>query len=117
MEKAEKIMGDNGYNFKIKTGYRYLGSYIGEKERYTEWVEEQISDWIKAVENLAEMAVYVPQSAHAGMQRALRQEWTFMQRVITGISGLFSTLESTLNDCFFFTNFLERIFFQNIEIG
>ena len=60
-------MVDNGCNSKLKTGYRYLGSYIGEKERKTEWVEENISDWIKAGENLAEVAVYVPQSAYAGM--------------------------------------------------
>ena len=32
---------DNGSNFKIKTGYRYLGSFIGEKERQTDWVEEK----------------------------------------------------------------------------
>ena len=44
-------MVDNGCNSKLKTGYRYLGSYIGEKERQTEWVEEEISDWIKTVEN------------------------------------------------------------------
>ena len=82
VEKAEKITGDNGCNFRIKTGYRYLGSYIGGKERQTEWVEKKTSDWIKAVENLAEVDVYVPQSVYAGMQRALQQEWTFMQRVI-----------------------------------
>ena len=59
VEKAEKIMGDNGCNFKIKTGYRYLGSYVREKERQTEWVEEKLSDWTKDVESLAEVAVYV----------------------------------------------------------
>ena len=109
VEKAEKIMGDNGSNFKIKTGYRYLGSFIGEKERQTDWVEEKISDWIKAVENLSEVAVYVPQSAYAGMQRALQQEWTFMQRVIPGISASFFRLESTIKDCFFLKLFGENI--------
>ena len=59
VEKAEKIMRDNGCNFKIKTGYRYLGSYVREKERQTEWVEEKLSDWTKDVESLAEVAVYV----------------------------------------------------------
>ena len=60
VKKAEKIMRDNGCNFKIKTGYRYLGIYVREKERQTEWAEKKISDWIKAVESLAEVAVYVP---------------------------------------------------------
>ena len=37
---------------------------------------EKISDWIKAVENLAEVGVCEPQSAYSsGMQRALQQEW------------------------------------------
>ena len=36
---------------------------------------EKISDWIKAVENLAEVGVCEPQSAYSsGMQRALQQE-------------------------------------------
>ena len=31
VEKADNFKRDNGSNFKIKTSYRYLGSYIGEK--------------------------------------------------------------------------------------
>ena len=56
-----------------------------------------------------------PQLAYDVMQLALQQVWAFMQRVIPEISGLFSTLESSIKD--FFTTFLERIFLQNIEIG
>ena len=31
VEKTENFKWDNGSSLKIKTGYRYLGSYIGEE--------------------------------------------------------------------------------------
>ena len=37
----------------------------------TEWLVLKIQDWIEAVEQVAEMEKFVPQSAYAGMRRAL----------------------------------------------
>ena len=59
----------------IKNGYRYLGSFIGGKEVKIEWLVLKIEDRIEAVEQVAEMAKFVPQTTYVGMQRALQQEW------------------------------------------
>ena len=64
--------------FIIKNGHRYLGSFIGKKKLEIEWLVSKINDWIEAVEQVAEMAKYVPQSAYTGIRCALQQEWTFI---------------------------------------
>ena len=42
--KAENFRIGNDGNFKIKNGFRYLGSFIGEKKLETEWMEGKIKD-------------------------------------------------------------------------
>ena len=56
-----------------------------KKRREREWTEKKLKDWVTEVEAVAEVARFVPQSAYAGMQRSLPQEWTFVQRVVPNI--------------------------------
>ena len=67
----------------------YLGGFVGDKVKEREWIEEKVKDWVTAVEAVAEVSRFVPQSAYAGMQRALQQEWTFVQRVVPNIEAFF----------------------------
>ena len=98
----------------IKNGYKYLGSFMGNKKLETEWLVSKIDDWIEAVGQVAEIAKYVTQSAYAGMQRALQQEWTFVQRVVPNIAlvdwkNLFLILFSII--------FLARKFLDSTDLG
>ena len=61
------------------------------------------------VESVAELTKYAPQSAYAGMQRALQQEWIFVQRVVPNIGTLFSNLETSITKSFFCQLFGEEI--------
>ena len=54
-----------------------------------EWVEEKIINEIKEVESVAELTKYTSHSAYAGKQRALQQEWIFIQRVVPNSNMLF----------------------------
>ena len=53
-----------------------------------------------AVEPVAELTKYTPQSAYAGMQRALQQECFFVQRVVPNIGILFKQLEVSIDKSF-----------------
>lgn len=59
-------------------------------------MEEKIFDWVKAIENLAETAVRLPQSVCAGMQHVFQQELTLIQRVVSNIGDLSSRLKSAI---------------------
>ena len=104
-EKAEDFKKENNHDFVIKNGYRYLGSFIGEKEAEMEWLVLKIENWNEALEQVVKMAKFEPQSAYAGIQRALQQEWTFIQRAIPNIANLFSGLKKSIHASFFYNLF------------
>jgi hypothetical protein len=95
---AKAALGDLG--FRITTGNRYLGGFIGEAAPQEEWVREQTSAWADAVTTLAKVCKRYPQLAYAGLQKSLQQEWQFLQRVTDGISTEFQAVESSLKDDF-----------------
>ena len=55
-------------NFVIKYGYRYLSSFIGEKQAEIKWLVSKIDDKIEAVKQVAEITKFVPHLAYARMQ-------------------------------------------------
>ena len=60
---------------------------------------------------LAGVARNHPQSAYAGLQKSLQQEWSFVQRVIPGIRDAFGPVEEALQE-----NFLLALF-QGLREG
>ena len=74
---AQAALGDLG--FRITTGNRYLGGFIGEAAPQEEWVREQTAAWAVAVTTLATVCKRYPQLAYAGLQKSLQQEWQFLQ--------------------------------------
>ena len=62
-----------------------------------------------------ELTKYTPHSAYAGLQRALQQEWIFIQQVVPNIDILFNKLE-ILIDKSIFNNFSAKKFLRNINL-
>jgi hypothetical protein len=65
----------------------------------------QTSDWAAAVGELSQVAERFPQSAYAGLQKSLQQEWQFLQRVTDGLGKEFRGVEDAL-----MTKFLPALF-------
>ena len=63
------------------TGNIYLGGFVGEREPEAIWIKEKVEGWAESVWTLAGVARKHPQYAYAGLQKSLRQEWSFVQRV------------------------------------
>eukprot|EP00957_Ditylum_brightwellii_P096810 7372706-Ditylum_brightwellii.AAC.1 len=43
------------YNFKIKLGNRYLGSYIREQELAQAFATDKVTNWVSSVDTFADM--------------------------------------------------------------
>jgi hypothetical protein len=64
LARAKSVLAD--LDFKVKTGERYLGGFIGEPSAQDKcWLDRKIQHWSKAVAGLlAAAAVKFPQSAY-----------------------------------------------------
>jgi hypothetical protein len=102
-EKAEVCFKDSG--FKVVTGSRYLGGFIGDKAEQREWVLKKVQAWAAGVLELSKVAGRYPQAAYVGLQKSLQQEWQFLQRVTSGLSDEFEAIEKVLAE-----NFLPLLF-------
>ena len=89
-----------GLGIKVVTGHRYLGGYIGDKEAEGRWLVEKIKGWTESVEILAGVSRKHPQSAYAGLQKSLQQEWAFVQQVTPGVGDSFGSVETDLKEIF-----------------
>jgi hypothetical protein len=93
LEAAQKAFPDFG--FKVTTGSRYLGGFIGEDSALRE----------EAVADLASAAPNFPQAACSGLQKSLQQEWHFVQRFAKNIGPEFEAVEVALSRTFLPTLF------------
>ena len=85
---------------KIVTRSRYLGGFLGERETERQWVRTKVEGWAESVNNFSGVDRKHPQSAYAGLQKSLRQEWAFVQRVIPGIGDEFGPVEEEIAKAF-----------------
>ena len=70
-----------GLGIWVVTGHRYLGGFIGDAYAEREWLRDKIRGWTESLKLLAGVAYKHPQSAYAGLQNSLQQEWDFVKRV------------------------------------
>jgi hypothetical protein len=68
-----------------------------------------MTSWTAAVSKLAKVAVHYLQTANAGLQKSLQQEWQFLQRVVPGIGDKFSGVEQAILDDFLPALFDDKI--------
>ena len=67
-----------GLGIRVVTGHRYLGGFIGNGAAERECLKEIVQGWTESVSVLAGVAQKHPQSAYAGLQKSLQQEWDFV---------------------------------------
>ena len=66
-----------GYGIQVVTGSRYFGGFVGMDIAQALWLEEKIEGWRDSVSTLDGVARWNPQTAYAGLQKSLPQEWGF----------------------------------------
>jgi hypothetical protein len=69
-----------------------LASVIGDQDTFETRIREKTKHWLEAVMELAFIAKNFPQSAYSDLQKALQQEWQFVQRVKKDIGEEFTKI-------------------------
>ena len=93
LERANVLFPD----IKITTvGHEFLGSYIGNEEGTTNYVNAQISEWTKDIDALIEVAKYEPQLAYIAYVFGTSRRWQFLCRTTPGIAATLSKLEDQI---------------------
>ena len=64
-----------------EAGARTLGGHIGSNETRDTWIAKQVNDWAEGVKALGRIATRFPQTAYAGLVKALQNEWTYLQQI------------------------------------
>jgi len=98
LDSAKKEFASSG--FKIKTGNRYLGGFIGSLKARDKWIQAEVDEWIRAVQELSNITKKIPQSAFMAIQKMLQQRWQIVQRVVKGIGGNFEKVADTIKKDF-----------------
>lgn len=98
VQRAAEIFSD--LKVEIQTGARYLGGYLGTKEKKLEWVRERVEEWTTGVKALAKVCSKEPQHAYCALVKYMQHEWQYIQRVIPGIENEFGPLQEAIRNHF-----------------
>jgi hypothetical protein len=72
-----------------------------KQEDQRTWVEARAANWADAVgAEMDKVAERYPQTAYAGMQKSIQQEWQYLQGVTDGLGEELDDIEQAMNDKF-----------------
>ena len=96
LARAKAWVAGQKASFTVVTGHRYLGGWIGNPVSRDTFIANKAENWVQPVERLTLFAERHPQAASTLFSRCLRGEWTYLQRICTGIGHHFEGLERTI---------------------
>ena len=92
---------DQEHGGLLLIGIRYMRGFVGKEAAQDQLLAKKVEEWLSLVDITAGVAGKHPQTAYAGMQKYLQQEWDFVQRVTLDISMELHPIEDTLRNVFF----------------
>eukprot|EP00957_Ditylum_brightwellii_P184896 14081423-Ditylum_brightwellii.AAC.1 len=84
------------FKFKVKEGHHYLSSFIGSEVSTSEYVSENMQEWMASVNIVADMMPHQPQVAFNGFARLLQFEWAYMQQTMELSRDVFDLVEEVI---------------------
>ena len=88
------------HGFRVCTGVRYLGVYIGDDDSKRDWLRECTLMWEKYVNTISEITWKYPNESYAAVVRAIQSEWIFIQCVTWYTGDLFAGVEKIIHEFF-----------------
>ena len=103
--EAGKVFGAC-HGFKVCTGARYPGSYIGADESKRDLLRERMMTWENNISTIRKTAGKYPQDSYTAVVRTIQSEWIFLQHVTWDTWDAFAGVEKIIRE-----TFLPRLFF------
>ncbi|KAG0712671.1 hypothetical protein GWK47_017952 [Chionoecetes opilio] len=98
-EIGMRLFRDSGVTV-TKDGQRHLGAVVGTPEFKQKYMEEKVSEWVKEVGVLSDIAKTEPHAAYSAFTHGLQHRWSFVKRTIPDISRLLRPLEESIRKTF-----------------
>ena len=99
LQEATHLFSGTGITISYH-GERHLGAAIGSDDFKNHYVSSKVNNWIKDLEQLAEIAMEEPQAALSAYCKCISHRWTYLQRTIPKIKTLFMPLEDCIRNTF-----------------
>ena len=84
------------HGFRVCTGARYLGGYIGNDKSKLDWLRHRKLMWKKNINTISKTTRKYPQEIYAAVVRAIQSEWLFIQRITWDTGDAFSGVEKMI---------------------
>ena len=97
--EAGKVLGPR-HGFKVCTGVRYLGDYIGDDKYNGDWMRERTLTWDKNIIMIRKTTGEYSQESYAAVARAIQSESIFLQHVTWDTGGALAKVEKMLQETF-----------------
>jgi hypothetical protein len=88
----------HNYPFKLCTGSRHLGGFLGEEASFHPWLETKTATWTASLKSFIPACNAHPHAAYIGVQKSLQMEWQFLQRTTFCPPRFFQTMETVIAD-------------------
>ena len=76
--EAEKVFGQR-HRFRVCTGTRYLGGYIGDDESKRNWLRERTLTWKKNINIISKTEGKYPHESYVAVVRVIQSGCIFLQ--------------------------------------
>ena len=111
---AKEVFQGTGISI-TEEGKRHLGAALGTQGFVESYVQQKVSEWVKAIEHLSTIAETQPHAAYAAFTHGLMSKWTYISRTITNIDHLFTPLEEVIRKKFLTSLTGQNAFSDNIR--
>ena len=77
-----------------------MDAVIGTEELKQEYIREKVTEWVREVNVLSDVAKTEPHAAYSAYTHSLQHRWNFVMRTIPDISPLLTPLENSIRTTF-----------------
>ena len=95
LHQAERIFDGTGINIATD-GKKHLGAPLGSDTFSKSFVAAKVEKWVEEIKNLSVIAESQPHAAYSALTNGLVNRWTFLMRVVPGISNMLQPLENAI---------------------
>ena len=87
-----EFFAGSGVNMTTE-GKRYLGAPLGTTSSKESAIAAKVNQWVKEIDQLAEIAHSQPQSAYCALTNGLMSRWNYLMRIVPDLGDKLKPIE------------------------
>ncbi|KAL7474892.1 hypothetical protein ACHAW6_000837 [Cyclotella cf. meneghiniana] len=96
LPQARQVFNNASLPVSYCHGKRYVGGFVGSREKRDKWLSPMIQRWVMGIERLAAIASRFPHSAYAGLVSCLSAEWQYICQTVPEAGPCLALVENAL---------------------